>query len=179
MLLRFQWHWMTQRLFYVISIQVQVKFFKKNEQVGLLFGQVGHGFNNGAFTLVCIAHTHLFSLYLCWPSEISATLYSTALPWALQHLLVGKLPAASPVPWKLMLWIMRFSRYLQVPWQIRVLDFYFYFIFRLVYEVVFSAAFPLWIFPVSCFIIGVCARSQPGAQVQSFLSSPRINCSRV
>lgn len=54
-----------------------------------------------------------------------AALNSAALPWALQHLLVGKLPAVSSVPWKLMRWIMRFSRYLQVPWQIRVLDFFF------------------------------------------------------
>lgn len=88
------------------------------------FGHAGYGFNNSVFTLVCIAHAHLFNLHPCWPSEISATLNSAALPWALQHLLVGKLPAAPPVPWKLMLWIMRVSRYLQVPWQMRALDFF-------------------------------------------------------
>lgn len=124
MLLSFQSHWTAQRLFYLIPIKVS--FFKKLTGRPP-FGLVGYGFNNAVFTLVCFAHVRLFNLHPRWPSEISATLNSAALPWALQHLLVGKLPAASPVPWKLMLWIMRFSRYLQVPWQIRPLDIFFLF----------------------------------------------------
>lgn len=91
-----------------------------------------------------------------------AALNSAALPWALQHLLVGKLPAVFSVPWKLMLWIMRFGRYLQVPWQIRVLDFLFFiFLPELVYEADFSAVFPLWILPTAVFVAGACARSSP------------------
>lgn len=56
------------------------------------------------------------------------------------------------VPGKLMLWIMRFSRYFQVPWQVRESSTP----SDVVYELNFSAVFPLWIIFLCCFIVRLC-----------------------